>query len=171
MDVDAEVLGRLDTFFREMCPVRRGCELSTWFPGRLHFRRGCLRHAGLHEFLHQAQVRCRCLRRSGYFCPAMRWKRSKRRGNSALRYAHAGVLNRKLHLPLGFAQANGDCSFESKFEGVGEKVQNDLFPHARVYIDRLGEGGQSTTSFRPARSQAERKLLASSAVRAATSVG
>ena len=64
-----------------------------------------------------------------------------------------------------------DAPLEGELEGVGQEVEDDLLPHVPVDVDRLGQGGQSTTSASPARSQAERKLLASSAVKVARSIG
>ena len=45
-----------------------------------------------------------------------------------------------------------------ELEGVGEQVEDDLLPHVAIDVDRLGSGGQSTSSARPARSMAERKI-------------
>ena len=68
-------------------------------------------------------------------------------------------------------QLDRDLPLEGELERVREEVEDDLLPHLAVDVDRRPAAGQSTSNASPARSIADRKTLASSAVSAARSVG
>jgi hypothetical protein len=63
-----------------------------------------------------------------------------------------------------------DLALEREFEGVGEKIENNLFPHLAIHISGLPKSGVLTTSRKPAFSIAERNSLASCAVSSARSI-
>ena len=69
-------------------------------------------------------------------------------------------------------QTNVDIAVQGELKGVAHEVQDDLLPHLPIDVDRLRERRaiHDQSQARPSRT-AERKMLASSAVRAARSVG
>ena len=105
--------------------------------------------------------------------PWTRWKRSK--SVRQLRRAGCRCRCRARASPTSSPverRAHVDRALEGELERVGEQVEDDLLPHLAVDVDRLpAAAAQSTTSSRPARSNAERNALARSAVSAARSVG
>ena len=80
--------------------------------------------------------------------------------------AVAGIPHRQLGGVPGLPQRDGDLALEGELEGVGEQVEDDLLPHLAVH-DRPARpvAGSRRLSRSPARSQAERKMLARSAVK------
>ena len=68
-------------------------------------------------------------------------------------------------------QCDMDAAAQRVFECVGDEVEDDPLPHVGIDIDGLGQLAAIDLQARSARSQAERKLLASSAVYDARSVG
>ena len=69
-------------------------------------------------------------------------------------------------------QAHRDLACEGELESVGEQVEHDLLPHLPIDIDRLVEIARNRPrSAKPARSIAERKVLARSRVKQRRSVG
>ena len=91
-------------------------------------------------------------------------------GNAGAGVAHAelGAARRRL---LGRTSTAISPS-KVNLKRVRQQVEDDLLPHVAIDMDRLaGSGGASTRSARPARSMAERKVEASSAVKAARSTG
>ena len=120
-----------------------------------------------------APARCRCPRRCGPW--------HLRRGGSARTVAAARAPGCRCRcratVELGAARrapraVTAISPSKRELERVGEQVEDDLLPHVAVDVDRLGKrrAVDRRASGRPAR-QAERKLLASSAVSAARSIG
>src|SRR5215469_1761055 len=55
-----------------------------------------------------------------------------------LGYADAGIGDRKLDHSTSCAERNRQLAFEGELESIGEQVEDDLFPHIPVDIDRFG---------------------------------
>ena len=58
-----------------------------------------------------------------------------------MRHADAGIAYRQFCAALirRGAKLDGDLTFEGEFECIREKIEDDLFPHVAIDIDRLGE--------------------------------
>jgi hypothetical protein len=65
-----------------------------------------------------------------------RWKRSNNLGSSS---ANPSIADVELRGPILCAELNSDLTAGRKFERIRQEVENNLFPHVRVYIDRLGK--------------------------------
>ena len=100
-----------------------------------------------------------------------RWKRSNSRGSSSAGMPVPVSRTVSRTAVADHSQRNLDLALEGELEGVGEEVQHDLLPHLAVDVDRLRERRAIDDQLSPARSTAERKTLASSAVRVERSVG
>ena len=123
----------------------------------------------LGKLLHQGQPNAAALVGAA-FLPSMRWKPQKCAATH-VRNAHAAVVDRERDMIVHFSQADRNLPLESEaIECIGEKIEHDLLRMSRSTYTGSPTGRQSTTRLRPARSQAERKLLARSVVRAARSV-
>ena len=104
--------------------------------------------------------------------PSTRWKRSKSAASSLGGDADAGVAHDQRDRRAAVGELDRDPALERELERVGEEVEDDLLPHVAIDVDRLEAGRRSRRrSVSPARSIAERKTLARSAVKAARSVG
>ena len=55
--------------------------------------------------------------------------------------AGPGVADGQLRRTAGAANADLDRPVESELEGVGKEVEDDLFPHVAVHVNRLGQRG------------------------------
>lgn len=65
-------------------------------------------------------------------------------GQLLRRDADAGVFHREFGQSVTRTKLHADASAECVFERVGNQVENNLFPHVAVDVDRFGERGQST---------------------------
>src|SRR5581483_7584432 len=57
-----------------------------------------------------------------------------------LRNAHAGVSHREFHTVVYSFKCNSNLAVKGELESIGEKIQDDLFPHVPVHINRFIEG-------------------------------
>ena len=122
-----------------------------------------------HQFLHEGQADARAFVRAGARVgDAVEALEEVRQ--LVCRDARPGVAHPKRHVIPTPGQADSDLAREGKLEGVREQVEDDLLPHVAIHVDGFGNGGHSTTRPSPARSMAERKTLARSAVTVARSV-
>ena len=55
--------------------------------------------------------------------------------------AHSGVTNPQFDTVFNPGQGDSDFALECEFEGIGDQVKNNLFPHAAVDKNRLVELG------------------------------
>ena len=117
-------------------------------------------------------ARCRCPRASAPRAPSMRWKRSKMCGSCSSAIPVPVSWTDSATAAPALAAGPPDLALERELEGVGEQVQDDLLAHVAVH-DRPARrsGAQSHDEAHPGRLTAERNVLASSAVKAARSVG
>ena len=53
--------------------------------------------------------------------------------------AHAGASDHEFDRDAGPVESNGNFALQGEFEGIGEQVEDDLFPHIRIDIERLIE--------------------------------
>jgi hypothetical protein len=89
--------------------------------------------------------------------PSTRWKRSNTRGSSSSGMPTPVSRTASSTRPPRRA-ARRDRAVERELEGVRQQVEDDLLPHLAIDVDRLGSGGQSTTSSgRRARSPSGRR--------------
>src|SRR6516164_7266843 len=51
--------------------------------------------------------------------------------------AHACVTDLQFHCAFHGLQRNRNLALERELEGVGEQIQNDLFPHVTIYVHRF----------------------------------
>ena len=124
------------------------------------------------QLLHQREPDAGALVRAA--ARALRRGGSARRGAAARRPGCPMPVSRTVELDApSAARAARTAISPSKreLERVREQVEDDLLPHVAVDVDRLGERRAVDDEPSPARSIAERKTLASSAVSAARSVG
>ena len=123
----------------------------------------------LHQLSHQRQADTAALvappPRILYAAESIKYAGKVRSGDSGSRYPSPEVLR----LRRG-AQVDTNLSVEGRLQSIGEKIENHLLPHLRVYIDRFRQGLAFHDQLSPARSTAARKTLASSIVNKERSV-
>ena len=121
-----------------------------------------------HQLLHEREPDARpsCVRARA---PSMRWKRSKSCGISAGR-CRRRCPHREHRCPSRSCSVSVDLAGECELECVRHEVQDDLLPHVPIDERRRAQGLALHPKSRPAFSQADAKLLASSAVKSASSV-
>ena len=124
------------------------------------------------EFLHQRQTDARAFVRAPRLS-STRWKRSNMRGNSST--GMPTPVSRTVKRAWPSTASKRTSMWPSK---VNLKALLTRFSTIFSHMSRstytccdVGSGGHSTTNRNPAFSHVERKLLASSSVRAARSVG
>ena len=92
----------------------------------------------LHQFLHQREADSAPLMApapSAVDAP----EALEKVGQIALGNAGPGIRDGELHMVVLGTDRHPDLAVESGFQGVGNKVENDLLPHVAVHIDRLGK--------------------------------
>ncbi len=163
-----------DPLGRQVRRARAACvTVKRAAPARLRSRRATVAAVQRARAPAPAPGRCRCPRACGRARP--------RRGGSARR--RAAARRRGMPMPVSRTQqldrrrraprsATAISPSKRELEGVGEQVEDDLLPHVAIDVDGLEAAAGSRRRARsPARSIAERKTLASSAVNAPRSVG
>ncbi len=90
----------------------------------------------LHQFLNQCQTNSRSFDRPG-LRTLHPMEAVEHLGQLHLGNPDAGVFNRQDGLLSIEAQGDPDFSFEGKFEGIGDEVEDDLLPHLAVHVDWL----------------------------------
>jgi hypothetical protein len=124
-----------------------------------------------HQLLHQRQSRCRCLRACGRRAFSTRWKRSNKRGISSGRDARARVRHAQLGRSVDLAQRDLDPASKVNLKALESRLSTTFSHISRSTKTAAERVAHSTSRRMPARSTAARKTPASSAVKAARSVG
>src|SRR5262245_40229123 len=100
---------------------------------------GCDRAAmQLHKLLDQSQADPRAFMspplRAGHAMEAL-----EQLGQLVGRDAGASVADDELERSAGVAQPDFDLALERELEGIGNEIEDNLFPHLAIDIGRLGE--------------------------------
>src|SRR5580692_3156550 len=102
----------------------------------------------LHELLHQREADARSFDGSSLRAlDAVKALEDVRQLRG--RYPRSRILNRKLETVPDAFEGNAYSTFESELEGVGQKIENDLFPHLAVDRDRPGTRLAFDREFQP----------------------
>ena len=90
------------------------------------------------QFLHQGQPDAAPLMRAsaGVFDPVKPFEQQR---HVLGRDAGAGVPHAQFRGAVGLPYRDGNFALKSKFEGVGQQVEDDLLPHRPVHEHRLTE--------------------------------
>ena len=157
--------GLADTFGRQVGTAPRQSDGKRRAPAELALDANCAT-VQLDQLVHECEPDPRTLLRAA--ARALDPMKALEQPRQLLRCdANPAVGNPQLDPGVVWA-AHGDphAPLESELEGVGEEVEHHLFPHVAVDVGlySAASGGQSTSKRRPARSKAERNVLASSAV-------